>query len=56
MGISDISDDEIVNLIGCDPVGVSKEQRPQIVEENENVVAEFRALQVWGRMISSVVI
>lgn len=46
MGIVDISDEEIVNLIGCDPAGKNKEDKQRIAEENEGAVAEFRAMQV----------
>jgi hypothetical protein len=54
MGITEISDVEIVKLIGADPAiaaaaknGEEKQQaQQQMAEENESVVAEFRSLQV----------
>jgi hypothetical protein len=52
MRITDITDEEIINLIGADPAAASGKAgqdrelvRQQMAEENESVIAEFRNLQ-----------
>ncbi len=54
MRITEISNEEIVSLIGADPAiaaasknAEEKQQAlQQMTEENESVIAEFRSLQV----------